>query len=69
MEAAYRKAIEYDPDITEAYNRLSNILREQGKYAEAEEAYRKLVALDPGFFEACATSVAFCLLSRSTVRR
>ena len=36
---AYTQAIAADPDISEAHNNLGNVLRELGRYEEAEAAY------------------------------
>src|SRR5262249_61282428 len=48
-EAAYRKAIQLQPDYALAYNNLGTALRDQKKLAEAEAAYRKAIALQPDY--------------------
>ncbi len=44
--AAYRRAIELDPQFTYAYNGLGNVYRDLGLCDEALSAYRQAVALD-----------------------
>ena len=46
-EAAYRKALELDPDSVAAWNNLGIVLHNQRRYPEAEAAYRKALELDP----------------------
>jgi superkiller protein 3 len=50
--AAYRKAIELDPNSANAYGNLGNALHDQKKLDEAIAAYRKAIELDPRFAEA-----------------
>lgn len=50
-EAAYRKAVEGDPDDPGHRHGLAQALMEQGKYAEALEQFKKLSELEPGSFE------------------
>jgi CHAT domain-containing protein/tetratricopeptide (TPR) repeat protein len=45
--AAYRRAIELNPDLAAAYNNLGVILAEQGQLEPAIEYYRKASELDP----------------------
>jgi tetratricopeptide (TPR) repeat protein len=45
--AAYRKAIEIDPNYAMAYNFLGSTLQSQGKLEEAITAYRKAIEIDP----------------------
>ena len=45
--AAYRKAIELNPNYDCAYNNLGVALRRQGKLDDAIAAYRKAIELDP----------------------
>ncbi len=45
--AAYRSALEVNPDETTALNNLSIILQVQRRYDEAEELLRRAVELDP----------------------
>ncbi len=48
-EAAYRKAIEIDPEFAPPWNDLGNLLKDHlERYDEAEAAYRKAIELDPG---------------------
>jgi tetratricopeptide (TPR) repeat protein len=48
-EAAYRKAIELNPDEATAYSNLGNLLSDENlkRYDEAEAAYRKAIELNP----------------------
>jgi Flp pilus assembly protein TadD len=47
-EAAYRKAIEVDPQYAYAWVRLGDLLRKQlARLAEAEAAYRTAIEIDP----------------------
>ncbi|XOF33538.1 MAG: tetratricopeptide repeat protein [Candidatus Electrothrix sp. YB6] len=43
--AAYRKAVELDPDNADSWNRLGHLLRRTGEPEQAEEAYLKAFAL------------------------
>jgi tetratricopeptide (TPR) repeat protein len=43
--AAYRKAVELDPDDVEGWNVLGALLSRIGELAQAEKAYRKVLAL------------------------
>ncbi|MDD3147727.1 MAG: tetratricopeptide repeat protein [Candidatus Riflebacteria bacterium] len=42
-----RKAIEIDPDFSQAYNKVGDYNLKLGKIDEATEAYRKAIAIDP----------------------
>ena len=46
-EAALREAIRLDPDRASAYNSLGLVLRDTGRYDEAEEAFGEAVILHP----------------------
>jgi tetratricopeptide (TPR) repeat protein len=48
-EAAYRKAIELDPNYASPHNGLGSLLRRLKRYEEAEAAYRKAIELDPNY--------------------
>jgi tetratricopeptide (TPR) repeat protein len=48
-EAAYRKAIELDPNLTRARFNLAIALAGQRRLAEAEEVYRAVIARDPAY--------------------
>ncbi|MFQ5927172.1 MAG: tetratricopeptide repeat protein, partial [Terriglobia bacterium] len=39
-EQLFRRALEIDPDLADAYNGLGNILWDRERYAEAEAMYR-----------------------------
>jgi tetratricopeptide (TPR) repeat protein len=43
--AAYQKAVQLDPDNADGWNMLGRLLTRTGKLAQAEEAYRKVLAL------------------------
>jgi tetratricopeptide (TPR) repeat protein len=47
-EAAYRKAVQADPDDTGHRHGLADALMAQDKYADALEQYKKLTELEPG---------------------
>src|SRR5262245_20111211 len=51
-EAAFRQAIERDPDFLEAHYQLGNLLRETQRPAEAEASYRRVLALNPKHHQA-----------------
>jgi serine/threonine-protein kinase len=50
----YRAALALRPDSPGVHNNLGNVLRRQGKLAEAEAAYRKAIELKPDFGDAYA---------------
>ncbi|WP_417911528.1 tetratricopeptide repeat protein [Candidatus Electronema sp. TJ] len=43
--AAYQKAVQLDPDDVDGWNQLGHLLHRTGELAQAEEAYRKVLAL------------------------
>ncbi|MEG4071515.1 tetratricopeptide repeat protein [Microcoleus sp. Pol14C2] len=45
--AAYRHAIELNPDISLSYHHLGEALTQQGKLEEAIAAYRRAIELNP----------------------
>lgn len=45
--SAARRAVELDPDLTEAHVLLANVLREQWHWADAEAEYRRALELNP----------------------
>lgn len=47
--AFYRKAIETDPNYTDAYNRWGNVLLDLGQDDEAQAKYEKCIEIDPEF--------------------
>lgn len=46
-EAAYRRAIELDPNDAQVHNNLGNVLRDLDRAAEAEAEFRRALALNP----------------------
>src|SRR5262249_8178178 len=62
-EAAYRKAIDLDPDLARAYSNLGNALGAQRRYREAEAASCKATALEPDLAEA-HYNLGIALMSR-----
>jgi CHAT domain-containing protein/Flp pilus assembly protein TadD len=44
--AAYRRAIQLDPNLAVAHNNLGTALAQQGRLQEAEDAYRRAIQLD-----------------------
>lgn len=51
-EAAYRRAIELDPSLSNAITNLGNLRFRRGHLAEAEELYRQALKIDEGQPEA-----------------
>ena len=51
-EAAYRKAIDLDPNFATAHLNLGNLLQKQGRNTDAEEAFRAALALRPDYGKA-----------------
>ena len=51
-EFLYRKAIELNPDLTEAHSNLGNVLRDLGKLQDAELSIRKAIELNPDLADA-----------------
>ncbi len=51
-ELSCRKAIEINPNFTQAHSNLGNILKDLGQLQEAELSYRKAIELNPNFAEA-----------------
>ncbi len=47
----YAKAIEEDPNFSQAYNNLGNVLRQQGSLAKAVEVYDKAISINQTFKE------------------
>lgn len=50
--AAYRKALELDPDLVAALINLANIHYSRDELAEAQALYERAIGLESGFFEA-----------------
>ena len=53
-EAAFRAALDVNPEFVEAHNNLGTALRTQNRFAEAEAAYRAALRLKPDYAEALA---------------
>jgi tetratricopeptide (TPR) repeat protein len=51
-EAAYRRALAFDPHDTEARNALGLLHESRGRHEEALEEFRRVVEVDPDFAEA-----------------
>jgi Flp pilus assembly protein TadD/predicted AlkP superfamily phosphohydrolase/phosphomutase len=51
-EAAYRRALAFDPHDTEARNALGLLEESRGRHEEALEEFRRVVEVDPDFAEA-----------------
>ncbi|HEY8023431.1 MAG TPA: tetratricopeptide repeat protein, partial [Burkholderiaceae bacterium] len=49
---AYRAALSLKPDLAEAWSRIGNILKQQGRVDAAEAAYRQAIAINPHLAEA-----------------
>src|SRR6185369_13235163 len=52
--AAYRKALQINPDSAEAHNNLGNLLRSMGELKLAKTHLEKALALRPGYTDAQA---------------
>jgi tetratricopeptide (TPR) repeat protein len=48
-EAAYRKAIDLDPENAYPWNGLGTVYADLGRHADAEAAYRQAIDLDPDY--------------------
>ncbi|MBU0711979.1 tetratricopeptide repeat protein, partial [bacterium] len=48
----YLRAIELNPEYTDAYNNLGIVYKEQGNYSDAIECFQKAIAINPNFSEA-----------------
>ncbi|MEM1179231.1 MAG: tetratricopeptide repeat protein, partial [Acidobacteriota bacterium] len=53
-ESAARSLLEADGDSADAWNSLGAALEGQGRRTEAADAYRRSLALDPGYWRARA---------------
>ncbi len=60
----YRRAIELQTEFPEAYNRLGRSLMMQGKFQEAETAFRKAVEQKKGDYPAAQYNLGFALQAR-----
>ena len=49
---AYRRALDYDPDLVAALINLANIRYSRDELAEAQALYERAISLDPSYFEA-----------------
>ena len=49
---AYRRALDYDPDLVAALINLANIRYSSDELAEAQALYERAITLDPSYFEA-----------------
>jgi TolB-like protein/Tfp pilus assembly protein PilF len=59
--SATRKALELDPDLTEAHVLLADILQKQWHWADAESEYRRALELNPNAAEAHAGFASWLL--------
>ena len=50
--AAYRRALDHDPDLVAAIINLANIRYSRDELAEAQALYERAIGLDPSYFEA-----------------
>lgn len=67
-EAAYRRAVQYDPSLSNAFTNLGNLLFKRGRLAEAEECYARALRVDPEQPEAFY-NLGFLLYDRGEVQR
>ena len=50
--ASYQKALQLNPNHTDAYNNMGMALYDQGRFGEAGESYQKAIKLEPNFADA-----------------
>lgn len=50
-EKAFRKAIKFDPEFSEAYNNLGYVLWLGGKYTEAKDFFKKSISLNSDYLD------------------
>ena len=60
-ETLLRRAAEADADRPEVWNNLGVVLMERGKYAEAQQVFRKAYALDNGESDAIRDNLRLAL--------
>jgi tetratricopeptide (TPR) repeat protein len=48
----YAKALDIDPEYSEAHNNFGNVYFKQGRFEEAEVAYKKAIKLSPDYCDA-----------------
>jgi tetratricopeptide (TPR) repeat protein len=65
-EAAYKRAVELDPSLSNAFTNLGNLMYRRGKLAEAEGYYARALQLDPDQPEAFY-NLGFLSFERSDV--
>jgi tetratricopeptide (TPR) repeat protein len=66
-EEFYKKAIEIDPNIAEAYYNYANLFEKLGRKLEAAEHYKKAIEIDPKYAWAhCNYGVLLVELDRKT---
>jgi tetratricopeptide (TPR) repeat protein len=67
-EAAYRRAVEADPSLSNAFTNLGNLLFKRGRLSEAELCYTRALKVDPEQPEAFY-NLGFLLYDRGEVRQ
>jgi tetratricopeptide (TPR) repeat protein len=56
--AAYERALQLRPDYPEAHNNLGNVLRTQGRVAQAILCYERALQLRPDYANVASLSVS-----------
>src|SRR6185437_5384082 len=49
----YRQAVQLQPNVAELHHNIGNVLQDVGRLNEAEESYRRAIALNPNYLSAC----------------
>lgn len=65
-DAAYRRAVELDPSLANAFTNLGNLMFKRGRLTEAEQFYARALAIDPEQPEALY-NLGFLLYDRGEV--
>ncbi len=67
-EAAYRRAVELDPSLSNAFTNLGNLMFKRGRLSEAEQCYARALKVDPEQPEAFY-NLGFLLYDRGELQK
>jgi tetratricopeptide (TPR) repeat protein len=67
-EAAYRRAVEFDPSLSNAFTNLGNLMFKRGRLADAEQSYARALKVDPEQPEAFY-NLGFLLYDRGEIHK